>query len=231
MARTKQTARKSTRRRPSAAAVPSTSTPQSSPRRSPRVPRTAPPSEKDGEAPQAHKKRRNRPGTVALREIRKYQKSCNLLIPAAPFIRTVREISFQYSPSIARWQAEALVALQEAAEDYIVQLFEEAMLCAIHAKRVTLMKKDFELARRIGGKGRPCMFGAEVSSIEWEFIDMNEQEEDIINRMHKLVGDKWALIAGRVPGRKAEEIERFWLMRNSDGFKGKRREKKRRQNS
>ncbi|KAL0290805.1 UNVERIFIED_CONTAM: histone H3-like centromeric protein HTR12 [Sesamum calycinum] len=107
---------------------------------------------KDGKA---RKKRRNRPGTVALREIRKYQKSCNLLIPAAPFIRTVKEISSQYSPSITRWQAEALVALQEAAEDYIVQLFEEAMMCAIHAKRVTLMKKDFELARRIGGKGRP----------------------------------------------------------------------------
>lgn len=64
----------------------------------------------------------------------------------------------------------------------------------------------------------------EVSSIEWEFIDMTEQEEDIINRMHKLVGDKWALIAGRVPGRKAEEIERFWLMRNSENFKDKRGE-------
>ncbi|KAI3449258.1 hypothetical protein Pfo_005923 [Paulownia fortunei] len=150
MARTKQRARKSPRRRTSGAG-PSTSTPQqSSVRRSPRT--TAPPSRRDGQAP---KKRRNRPGTVALREIRKYQKSWNLLIPAAPFIRTVREITFQYAPSIARWQAEALVALQEAAEDYIVQLFEEAMLCAIHAKRVTLMKKDFELARRMGGKGRP----------------------------------------------------------------------------
>nr|BAO51831.1 centromere specific histone H3 [Torenia fournieri]BAO51832.1 centromere specific histone H3 [Torenia baillonii] len=101
------------------------------------------------------KQRRNRPGTVALREIRKYQKSWMLLIPAAPFIRVVKEISNHYAPSIGRWQAEALVALQEAAEDYIVQLFEEAILCAVHAKRVTLMKKDFELARRIGGKGQP----------------------------------------------------------------------------
>ncbi|KAK8693605.1 hypothetical protein V6N13_071182 [Hibiscus sabdariffa] len=49
----------------------------------------------------------------------------------------------------------------------------------------------------------------EVSSIEWEFINMSEQEEDLIYRMHKLVGDKWGLIAGRVPGRKAEEIERI----------------------
>ncbi|KAL1546360.1 transcription factor TRY-like isoform X1 [Salvia divinorum] len=69
----------------------------------------------------------------------------------------------------------------------------------------------------------------EVSSIEWEFVNMSEQEEDIINRMHKLVGDKWGLIAGRVPGRKAEEIERFWLMRNSDNFTDKRREYHRRQ--
>ncbi|XP_042046454.1 histone H3-like centromeric protein HTR12 isoform X2 [Salvia splendens] len=147
MARIKQSAKKSSGRKPSQA-TPSTSTPQSPGRRSPR---SATPSRTGG----AKKKRRNRPGTVALREIRKYQKSYKLLIPAAPFIRTVKEISFKFAPSIGRWQAEALVALQEAAEDCIVRLFEEAMLCAIHAKRVTLMKKDFELARRIGGIGRP----------------------------------------------------------------------------
>ncbi|KAL0428757.1 UNVERIFIED_CONTAM: MYB-like transcription factor ETC3 [Sesamum radiatum] len=63
----------------------------------------------------------------------------------------------------------------------------------------------------------------EVSSMEWEVINMSEEEEDIIRRMHKLVGDKWGLIAGRIPGRKAEEIERFWLMRNkSDGVKSNR---------
>ncbi|KAL7125711.1 hypothetical protein ABFS83_14G134800 [Erythranthe nasuta] len=152
MARIKQPARKGPRKK-SSGDNPSASAhqPQSTGlRRSPGT--TATPSRSDGKA---QKKRRNRPGTVALREIRKYQKSWNLLIPAAPFIRTVREISFAYSPNITRWQAEALVALQEAAEDYIVELFGEAMLCAIHAKRVTLMKKDFELARRIGGKGRP----------------------------------------------------------------------------
>uniref|UniRef100_A0A6N2N026 Myb-like domain-containing protein n=1 Tax=Salix viminalis TaxID=40686 RepID=A0A6N2N026_SALVM len=58
----------------------------------------------------------------------------------------------------------------------------------------------------------------EVSSIEWEFITMSEQEEDLIYRMYKLVGDRWALIAGRVPGRKAEEIERYWIMRHCEGF-------------
>jgi histone H3 len=101
------------------------------------------------------KKHRYRPGTVALREIRQYQKNWKLLIPAAPFIRTTKEISNFYAPNISRWTGEALVALQEAAEDYIVALFADSMLCAIHAKRVTLMKKDFELARRIGHKGQP----------------------------------------------------------------------------
>ncbi|KAK3026583.1 hypothetical protein RJ639_041603 [Escallonia herrerae] len=57
----------------------------------------------------------------------------------------------------------------------------------------------------------------EVSSVEWKFINMTEQEEDLVYRMHKLVGDRWALIAGRIPGRKAEEIERFWLMRHGEG--------------
>nr|XP_023925110.1 histone H3-like centromeric protein HTR12 isoform X1 [Quercus suber]POE95057.1 histone H3-like centromeric protein htr12 [Quercus suber] len=101
------------------------------------------------------KKRRYRPGTVALREIRHFQKTWNLVIPAAPFIRVVRQLSQQFSPEISRWAAEALVALQEAAEDFLVHLFEDATLCTVHAKRVTLMKKDFELARRLGGKGRP----------------------------------------------------------------------------
>ncbi|KAF5195036.1 Myb-like transcription factor tcl2 [Thalictrum thalictroides] len=58
----------------------------------------------------------------------------------------------------------------------------------------------------------------EVSSIEWEFIQMSEQEEDLIFRMHKLVGDKWDLIAGRIPGRKPEEIERFWIMKHGEAF-------------
>ncbi|XP_076884620.1 histone H3-like centromeric protein CENH3 [Bidens hawaiensis] len=101
------------------------------------------------------KPHRFKSGTQAVREIRRLQKDVNLLIPAAPFIRTVREISNYLAPEVTRWQAEALQALQEAAEDYIIQLFEDSMLCAIHAKRVTLMKKDWELARRLGKKGQP----------------------------------------------------------------------------
>ncbi|KAK9121798.1 hypothetical protein Syun_019415 [Stephania yunnanensis] len=70
----------------------------------------------------------------------------------------------------------------------------------------------------------------EVSSIEWEFINMSEQEEDLIYRMHKLVGDRhgcfrWDLIAGRLPGRKPEEVERFWIMRHGEAFTQKRKEK------
>nr|ACZ04980.1 centromere-specific H3 variant protein [Brassica juncea] len=99
---------------------------------------------------------RYKPGTVALREIRQFQKTTKLLIPAASFIREVRSITHILAPpEITRWTAEALVALQEAAEDFLVGLFSDAMLCAIHARRVTLMRKDFELARRLGGKGRP----------------------------------------------------------------------------
>ncbi|WVZ77810.1 hypothetical protein U9M48_025631 [Paspalum notatum var. saurae] len=80
-----------------------------------------------------------RPGTVALREIRKYQKSTELLIPFAPFVRLVREITDFYSKGhVSRWTPEAMLSLQEAAEYHLVELFQVAMLCAIHAKRVTL---------------------------------------------------------------------------------------------
>ncbi|XP_038980740.1 histone H3-like isoform X1 [Phoenix dactylifera] len=112
----------------------------------------ATPGEGGTPATQARKRRRFRPGTVALREIRKLQKTWTLLIPAAPFVRLVREITNFYSRDVSRWTPEALVAIQEAAECYILGLFEDANLCAIHAKRVTLMQKDIQLARRIAGK-------------------------------------------------------------------------------
>ncbi|KAK9682677.1 hypothetical protein RND81_10G088600 [Saponaria officinalis] len=100
------------------------------------------------------KPHRFKQGTIALREIRKIQNSGNLLIPFSPFVRVVKEITFRFSPEVTCWQAEALASIQEAAEDFLVRLFEDGMLCAIHAKRVTLMKKDLELARRIGGRER-----------------------------------------------------------------------------
>eukprot|EP01032_Pedospumella_encystans_P016289 gene16289-18586_t len=97
------------------------------------------------------KPHRYRPGTVALREIRKYQKSTELLIRKLPFQRLVREVS-QYLKGTLRFQSNALLALQEASEAYLVGLFEDTNLCAIHAKRVTIMPKDIKLARRIRGE-------------------------------------------------------------------------------
>jgi histone H3 len=102
-----------------------------------------------------HKKIKNphryRPGTVALREIRRYQKSTDLLIRRQPFQRLVREVAQAYKSDL-RFQSAAINALQEAAEAYLVGLFEETNLCAIHAKRVTIQPRDMQLARRLRGE-------------------------------------------------------------------------------
>jgi histone H3 len=115
------------------------------------------------------KPHRFRPGTVALREIRKFQKSTELLLRKVsrllsslhifahsprfqlPFQRLVREIAQDFKTDL-RFQSTAVMALQEAAEAYLIGLFEDTNLCAIHAKRVTIMPKDIHLARRIRGE-------------------------------------------------------------------------------
>ena len=94
---------------------------------------------------------RYRPGTVALREIRRYQKSTDLLIRKLPFQRLIREIGSDFIRKDLRFQGSALLALQEASEAYLISLFENANLCATNAKRVTVMPKDIQLARRIRG--------------------------------------------------------------------------------
>jgi histone H3/H4 len=116
-----------------------------------------------------NKKRRYRPGTVALREIRMYQKSTDLLLPKRSFQRLVREIAQDQRQAAkarlevknldtshinfdARWQSTAILALQEAAEAYLVSMFEDALLCAVHANRVTVQTKDIKLARRINAR-------------------------------------------------------------------------------
>ena len=96
------------------------------------------------------RKIRFKPGTVALREIKRYQKSTDLLLPRAPSQILVRDICRDIDSDL-RFQAQALMALQESAEAYLTGVFEDANLCSIHAQRVTLMKKDMELARRIRG--------------------------------------------------------------------------------
>ena len=101
---------------------------------------------------------RYRPGTVALKQIRQYQKTTELLIRKLPFQRLVREIASDSeiitSPLCGkvRFQSAAIMALQEAAEAYLVGLFEDTNLCAIHARWVTIMPKDIQLARRIRGE-------------------------------------------------------------------------------
>jgi histone H3 len=115
-----------------------------------------------------------KPGTVALREIRRYQKSTELLIRKLPFQRLVREIAQDFKTDL-RFQSSAIGALQESAEAYLVSLFEDTNLAAIHAKRVTIQRqyssvasafcsklnlsrplyttaKDIQLARRLRGE-------------------------------------------------------------------------------
>ena len=106
------------------------------------------------------KPHRYRPGTVALREIRRYQKSTELLLRKAPFARFVREVC-QDRKKDMRWQSTGLLAMQEASESYLVGVFEDSNLAAFHSKRrVTVMPKDIQLVRRIrneiadGGKTR-----------------------------------------------------------------------------
>lgn len=93
-------------------------------------------------------------GERALREIRQYQNGSDLLIRRLPFARLVREIQQGLARQTYSWQASAILALQEAAEAHLIGLFEDTNLCAIHAKRVTIMPKDMQLARRIRGQTR-----------------------------------------------------------------------------
>ena len=97
------------------------------------------------------KPHRYRPGTVALREIRRYQKSTDPLIRKLPFQRLVREIAGECKGDL-HFQASVILAQQEAAESYLVGVFEDSNLCAIHGKRVTIMPKDIQLTRRIRGE-------------------------------------------------------------------------------
>jgi len=86
-------------------------------------------------------------------EIRRYQRTTDALLRKLPFQRLVREIvqSYTRAGEVFRWQASALEAIQQAAESYLVHMFEDANLCAIHGRRVTVMPKDIQLARRIRG--------------------------------------------------------------------------------
>ncbi len=99
------------------------------------------------------KTQRFRPGVVALREIRRFQKSTELLIRKLPFQRLVREIAQEINATM-RFASSAVGAMQEASEAFLVDLFADTNACALHAKRVTIMQKDMQLALRIRGKPR-----------------------------------------------------------------------------
>ena len=159
MAKTKQT-----KKLPRA---PKKAPPQKPPQKTPRTQLPTKPPQKKGIATAGVKKaparksqpaaggvkkpHRYRPGTVALREIRRYQKSTELLIRKLPFMRLVREIAQDFKTDL-RFNMATFGALQEAAEAYLVGLFKDTNLCAIHARRVTIMPKDMQLARRIRGE-------------------------------------------------------------------------------
>ena len=102
----------------------------------------------------APKPKRYRPGTVALREIRRYQWSTELLIRRAPFDCLIKELvqDLWCGGHELRISPAAITALQEVAEAYLVLLFEDTNLCAIHVKHVTIMPKDIQLAWRIHGE-------------------------------------------------------------------------------
>ena len=95
------------------------------------------------------KPRRFRPGTVALRQIRKYQKSTELLIRKLPFQRLLREIVYEMKKKDYRFQSTAILAMQEAAEAFLVRMFEQCNHIAIHGKRVTVQPKDIQSWKRL----------------------------------------------------------------------------------
>ena len=98
------------------------------------------------------KPRRWRSGTVALREIRRYQKGYELLIKKLPFQRLVREVAHKINPGL-RFQSTAILALQEASENFLVNMFQQVNLAAIHGGRVTIQPKDMMLWNRMKGGG------------------------------------------------------------------------------
>merc|ERR1711935_401165 len=100
--------------------------------------------------PDLTRKTKYRPGQKALREIRFYQKNTQLLIRKAPFARFVRDVASDFIPG-TKFSSVALETIQDMVERYVVAMYEDSNLCAIHAKRVTIYRKDMQLARRLRG--------------------------------------------------------------------------------
>ncbi|XP_027202527.1 uncharacterized protein LOC113796451 [Dermatophagoides pteronyssinus] len=106
--------------------------------------------------PMIIRKRSNRKNR-ALQEIKFYQKTVGLLIPRLSFMRLVKQILDELRPEIGyRWNSMALFALQEMTENYMVTLFEDLNVAALHTKRITIKVEDMELVRRIRGLSDIC---------------------------------------------------------------------------
>ncbi|XP_045408573.1 uncharacterized protein LOC123638790 [Lemur catta] len=192
MARTKQTARKSTGGK------------------APRKQLATKAARKSAPATGGVKKpHRYRPGTVALREIRRYQKSTELLIRKLPFQRLVREIAQDFKTDL-RFQSSAVMALQEACEAYLVGLFEDTNLCAIHAKRVTIMPKDIQLARRIRGERAARVLGDSLGALGHGVLGQLSGQQQAHGRLDLPGGDGRALVimrqARRLPRDALEDV-------------------------
>jgi histone H3/H4 len=101
------------------------------------------------------KSRKRMPGSNVLLEIQRMQERTSNILPMAPFHRLVSEICHEQFSETFRWTSNSLKTLQSSAEDYMVGLFEDSYLCAMHCKRVTLFAQDLQLARRIRGIADP----------------------------------------------------------------------------
>ena len=104
------------------------------------------------QAGKVKKTRKYQPGTVALHEIQQFQKSTELLIQKLPFLQLVHKIALEVGKYDLHFQGSTIICLQEAVEAHIVGFMEDTNLCAIHAKRVTIMPKDIQLAHCIQGE-------------------------------------------------------------------------------
>ena len=139
------------------------------------------------------KPHRYRPGTVALREIRRYQKTTNLLIPKICYQRFLREISSdpnkcsQRSDGPFRWQGSAILATQTVAEDYLTVQLEDANVCALHSKRVTVMPKDIQLVRRIKGEETVITDTNKVAAIYKHSNDAEKKREAELEKIKAVV--------------------------------------------
>ena len=139
------------------------------------------------------KPHRYRPGTVALREIRRYQKTTNLLIPKICYQRFLREISSdpnkcsQRSDGPFRWQGSAILATQTVAEDYLTVQLKDANVCALHSKRVTVMPKDIQLVRRIKGEEAVITNRNSVAAIYKHSNDAEKKREAELEKIKAVV--------------------------------------------